>query len=70
MDKVNTVRRQRDQVGEGKSLCLRRFSSMCWLDRTSTRSRQNEDLHRYPSHQDAVGLDGEAIEFPKIYNIE
>ena len=27
--KINTVQRQRDQVGEGKSLCLRSFSSMC-----------------------------------------
>ena len=40
MDKINTVQRQRDQVGEGQSLCLRRFSSMCWSDRTSTRSRR------------------------------
>ena len=29
MDKIYTVRRQRDQVGEDKSLCLRRFVSMC-----------------------------------------
>ena len=40
---INTVQRQRDQVSEGKSLCLRRFSSMCWSDRSSTRSRCKMD---------------------------
>ena len=40
MDKINTVQWQRNQVGEGQSLFLRRFSSMCWSDGTSTRSRR------------------------------
>ena len=40
MDKINTVRRQRGQVGEGKSLYLRRFSSICGYNRTESMSRR------------------------------
>ena len=74
MDRINTVSRQRDQVGEGKSLCLRkieqepRAAGAKWAG-------QMEDLKGYPSYQDAVGLDGEAIEFewknfPRIYSFD
>ena len=38
MGEINNV-----QVSEGKSLCLRRFNSMCWSDRSSTRSRCKMD---------------------------
>ena len=69
MDKINTVQRELDQVGEGKSLCLRKFSSMCGKISQNPGAAdakwtgQVEDLKRNPSYQDAVGLDGEAIEF-------
>ena len=67
MDEINTLQRQRDQVGEGKSLCLRRFISMCGWKRAADAkwTGQNEDLMRYPSYRDAVGLDGGAIEFER-----
>ena len=80
MLKINTVQRQRDQVGEGKSLCLRKFSSMCGKISQNPGAadakwtRQIENQKRYPSYQDAVGRDGEAIEFewqkfPRMYNL-
>ena len=67
MDEINTLQRQRDQVGEGKSLCLRRFISMCGWKRAADAkwTGQIEDLMRYPSYRDAVGLDGGAIEFER-----
>ena len=57
-------------MGEGKSLCLRRFSSPCAAVIEHNPGAVNakwtgqvEDPKMYPSCQDAVCLDGEAIEF-------
>ena len=59
MDEINIGQRSSDQMGASKSLCLRRFRLMCW----SHGKGQVEDLRMYSSYQDAVGIDGEAIEF-------
>ena len=69
MDEINIGQRSSDQMGEGKRLCLRWFRSTCWLD--GTRSRSSREKMERPSwrsqdvdtFQDAVGVDGEAIEF-------
>ena len=50
MDEINIVSWSSDQVGEGKSMCLRWFRSL-----------------RRTSYQDAVGLNGEPIEFEWTY---
>ena len=42
MDEINTGQRIGDQVGEGKSLCPRRFRSVCWSDGTRTVSRRRK----------------------------
>ena len=59
-----------DQVGEGKIMCL--CDSVLRVGRVKDISgaierwrSQVEDLKRYSSYQDTVGLDGEAIEFER-----
>ena len=66
MDEINTVQRQRDQVGEGK-VCVYADSVLCVgrIEQApgAADTGQIEDLKRCPSYRDAVGLDGEAIDF-------
>ena len=68
MEEVNIGQRSSDQLGEGKSLYVRRFRSMCCRVEQGSGATERwkghvEDLRMYSSYQDAVGIDGEAIEF-------
>ena len=68
MDEIKNVPWQRDQVGEGNCvyadsvLCVGKVEQEPGVARAKW-AGQMEDFKRYPSYRDAVGLDGEAIEF-------
>ena len=79
MDEIGVGQWSSSQVGDGKC-CVCADSVLCvgWMEngpRVAERKwkGQVEDLRMYSSHQDAVGIDGEAIEFewifPRIFDI-